>query len=168
MNISEAAARSGLPPKTIRYYEEIGLMTPRRGANGYRAFEEADVHRLAFLARARTLGFTVEDCRALLALWGDRERASADVRRIASGHLARIERKIEALAAMRGTLSELVGACAGDERPDCPILRGLGDDAASDPPEPTAPEPSAARRSPAARPDPSAGRGRPEGRRARS
>ncbi|SHF57282.1 Cu(I)-responsive transcriptional regulator [Loktanella atrilutea] len=125
MNIGEAARRSELPPKTIRYYEEIGLVTPARDTNGYRAFSESDVHRLVFLGRARALGFTIEDCRALMALWADSQRASADVRRIATDHLARIEAKIADLRAMQHTLSHLVSACAGDDRPDCPILQTL-------------------------------------------
>lgn len=125
MNIGEAARRSDLPAKTIRYYEEIGLVTPARDTNGYRAFSESDVHRLVFLGRARALGFTIEDCRALMALWADSQRASADVRRIATDHLARIEAKIADLRAMQHTLSHLVSACAGDDRPDCPILQTL-------------------------------------------
>ncbi len=126
MNIAEVSARSGLPAKTIRYYEEIGLIRPQRGANGYRAFRASDAHKLVFLGRARALGFTIEACRALLALWEDKSRASADVRAIASGHLAEIEAKIADLAAMRDTLSHLVDCCAGDDRPDCPILVSLG------------------------------------------
>ena len=125
MNISDAAARSGVPPKTIRYYEEIGLVTPAREGNGYRMFRPEDVHKLAFLGRARTLGFPIEDCRMLLALWEDKARASAEVKRIANGHLAAIDAKIADLRAMRGTLAELVEACAGDDRPDCPIIRSL-------------------------------------------
>jgi MerR family copper efflux transcriptional regulator len=125
MNIGEVAERTGLPAKTIRYYEEIGLIQPLRGANGYRAFRENDAQKLNFVGRARSLGFSIEDCRDLLALWEDRERASGDVRQIAQGHLARIEAKIAELAAMRGTLSELVRACHGDDRPECPILAGL-------------------------------------------
>jgi MerR family transcriptional regulator, copper efflux regulator len=125
MNISEVGARAGLPAKTIRYYEEIGLIKPLRDANGYRAFRDSDMHKLAFLGRARALGFTIEDCRALLALWEDKTRASGDVRRIAQDHLAQIEAKIADLAAMRDTLSVLIQCCAGDNRPDCPILREL-------------------------------------------
>lgn len=125
MNIGDVASRSGLPPKTIRYYEEIGLVSPLRDANGYRAFREADVHKLVFLGRARALGFSIEDCRTLLALWEDRDRASADVRRVAQDHLAQIETKIADLQAMRDTLKTLVRKCAGDERPDCPILTSL-------------------------------------------
>ncbi len=125
MNISEAARHSGLPAKTIRYYEDIGLVTPLRDANGYRAFRQRDAHKLAFLARARTLGFSIEDCRTLLALWEDKERASADVRDVARDHLNRIEAKIADLEAMRDTLSNLVKTCAGNDRPDCPILKEL-------------------------------------------
>lgn len=125
MNIGDVADRSGLPAKTIRYYEEIGLVTPHRAANGYRRFTEADLHKLTFLHHARSLGFSIEECRALLALYEDDSRASADVKRIAEDHLARIDRKIAELSAMRQTLSHLVQACAGDDKPDCPILHGL-------------------------------------------
>ena len=125
MNIGDVSKRASLPPKTIRYYEDIGLVAPLRGPNGYRSFRESDMHKLAFLARARALGFTIEDCRNLLALWDDQDRASADVRAIAKEHLAQIERKITDLEAIRDTLSHLVRECAGDHRPDCPILRKL-------------------------------------------
>ncbi|MCE6952828.1 Cu(I)-responsive transcriptional regulator [Cereibacter sphaeroides] len=125
MNIKDASARSGLPAKTIRYYEEIGLVRPLRGPNGYRRFRDSDLHKLGFLGRARSLGFSIEDCRTLLALWEDRGRASADVKQLAEEHLHRIEEKIAELQAMRATLSHLVTACAGDDRPDCPILAGL-------------------------------------------
>ena len=130
MNIGTVAERSGLPAKTIRYYEEIGLVTPDRGANGYRSFSQAHLHKLAFLARARALGFTIENCRTLLALWEDRARASGDVKAVAEAHLAEIDAKMTELAEMRATLSELVHACAGDDRPDCPILKGLATDSA--------------------------------------
>ncbi len=125
MNISDVSRTTGLPAKTIRYYEEIGLIRPTRAENGYRTFSETEQHKLNFLARARSLGFPVESCRSLLALYGDPDRASADVKGIAQQHLAEVDRKIEELTAMRATLSELVRACAGDERPDCPILRDL-------------------------------------------
>ena len=125
MNIGEVSTRANLPAKTIRYYEEIGLVKPLRDTNGYRAFRESDVHKLVFLGRARALGFTIEDCRALTALWEDKARASADVRNIASDHLIQIEAKIADLQAMHETLSHLVSSCAGDHRPDCPILQSL-------------------------------------------
>ncbi|ATG38305.1 Cu(I)-responsive transcriptional regulator [Phaeobacter piscinae] len=130
MNIGDVASRSGLPAKTIRYYEDIGLIKPRRSDNGYRCFAETDLHKLAFLGRARALGFTIEDCRTLLALYEDESRASADVKQLAQEHLDKINIKIADLEAMRDTLSELVTCCAGDNRPDCPILRDL-----SQPPE---------------------------------
>ena len=122
MNIGRAAVRSGLPAKTIRYYEEIGLIHPEREDNGYRDYSEDDVHRLSFLRRARNLGFSVEDCRQLMALYRDRARASHDVRAIALAHVAAIEAKIAELESMRRTLDRLIHACHGDDRPDCPIL----------------------------------------------
>lgn len=125
MNIGQVAQRSGLPPKTVRYYEDIGLIRPQRRANGYREFSDADLHRLAFVARARSLGFGIDDCRALLDLYNDRSRASADVKSLAREHLAQIEAKITELQAMRDTLADLVQHCAGDHRPDCPILQDL-------------------------------------------
>lgn len=131
MNIGEVAERAGLPPKTIRYYEEIGLIRPLRGGNGYRAFRESDLHKLAFIGRARSLGFSIEECRTLLALYEDKHRASADVKALAEEHLTQIAAKIEELRQMEATLKSLVAACAGDHRPDCPILTGLATPAAS-------------------------------------
>ena len=125
MNIGDVSTRLGLPAKTIRYYEDIGLIKPLRSANGYRTFVAADVHRLAFLGRARALGFTIEDCRTLMALYQDESRASADVKVLAKDHLGKIEAKIRDLQMMHETLSELVDTCAGDNRPDCPILSDL-------------------------------------------
>lgn len=127
MNINEVAKAAGLPAKTIRYYEEIGLIRPLRGGNGYRAFRESDMHKLSFIARARGLGFSIEECRKLLALYDDKGRASADVKALAEGHLVQIAEKIRELRAMEATLQGLVHACAGDDRPDCPILTGLAD-----------------------------------------
>jgi Cu(I)-responsive transcriptional regulator len=133
MNIGDVAARSGLPRKTIRYYEEIGLIRPLRSANGYRSFRESDLHKLAFLGRARALGFTIEDCRTLLALYEDDQRESAQVKALAQEHLASIEEKIARLQSMKQTLTRLVRACAGDDRPDCPILEDLSPPPGSDP-----------------------------------
>ena len=125
MNIGAAERASGLPTKTIRYYEEIGLLVPSRRENGYRDYAEADVHKLAFLQRARGLGFSIGDCRALLSLYDDRHRASADVKALAESHLRRIEAKLVELEGLRGVLTHLVRACHGDARPDCPILDDL-------------------------------------------
>lgn len=125
MNIGEIAQQSGLPAKTIRYYEEIKLIQPRRDNNGYRNFDTTDLHKLTFLARARSLGFNIEDCRHLLALFEDNSRASSDVKELAQSHLQRIDQKLAELQGMRDTLSHLVHACAGNDRPDCPILDDL-------------------------------------------
>ncbi|SNT40251.1 Cu(I)-responsive transcriptional regulator [Antarctobacter heliothermus] len=125
MNIGEVAERSGISPKTIRYYEDIGLVKPQRSDNGYRAFRETDLHKLAFLGRARALGFSIEDCRTLLSLYEDETRESAQVKAIAKDHLKTIGRKITELRTMRDTLSYLVNSCQGDDRPDCPILSDL-------------------------------------------
>lgn len=125
MNIGAASRQSGLPSKTIRYYEEIGLMKADRALNGYRDYSTDDVHRLRFLQRARGLGFSVEECRELLSLYSDRERASSDVKTIAKEKLAEIDRKIEELTGLRLMLGHLVDNCHGDARPDCPIIDGL-------------------------------------------
>lgn len=127
MNIGDVAEASGVPPKTIRYYENIGLIRPLRSTNGYRTFRESDLHKLAFLGRARALGFSIADCRNLLALYEDDARTSAEVKDIATGHLQEIDKKIADLTEMRATLSELVASCAGDHRPDCPILTSLAE-----------------------------------------
>lgn len=128
MNIGQAAERAGLPVKTLRYYEEIGLIAPDRQPNGYRDYGEAEVHKLRFLQRARGLGFSIEDCRALLSLYEDRNRASADVKRLALARIHDIDRKLEELKGLRATLDSLARACQGNERPDCPILEDLAKD----------------------------------------
>ncbi len=126
MKIGEAARQSGLPAKTLRYYEEIGLVVPSgRQDNGYRNYSDRDVRLLHFVHRARSLGFSVRQCRELLALYLDRNRASADVKRIALARIAEIERKIRELEAMKAELEHLAEKCHGDERPDCPILDDL-------------------------------------------
>ncbi|GAA6210352.1 Cu(I)-responsive transcriptional regulator [Hyphomicrobiales bacterium 4NK60-0047b] len=125
MKIRDAATLTDLTEKTIRYYEDIGLVVPMRRANGYRDFSEQDVHKLKFLARARKLGFSVDDCRQLLSLYSDRKRASKDVKTIAEAHLLEIEMKIQELSKMQDTLRFLVMNCKGNERPDCPIINDL-------------------------------------------
>ena len=127
MKIGEAAARTALPAKTIRYYEQIGLVAPARRGNAYRDYGDREVHELRFIARARALGFNIEQCRHLLALYRDRSRASADVRDAAREHIKEIRAKIGALRSMERTLARLVDACRGDALPDCPILDGLAD-----------------------------------------
>ncbi|KUL93112.1 hypothetical protein DK26_25650 [Bosea sp. WAO] len=123
MNIGQAAEASGVSAKMIRYYEEIALIPPpARSQSGYRVYGEDDVHTLRFVRRARSLGFSIEETGALLALWRDRSRASADVKAMALKHVAELEEKAAALKAMAKTLRHLASHCHGDDRPDCPIL----------------------------------------------
>lgn len=129
MNIGQAAKRSGLTAKMLRYYESIGLITPSsRGENGYRHYDDGDLQRLSFVRRARELGFSLEEVGRLLALWQDRQRASADVKALAAAHIETLERRISELSSLRETLQVLVDSCHGDQRPDCPILGNLGAD----------------------------------------
>ena len=128
MNIGEAADASGVSAKMIRYYEKTGLIEPAgRTESGYRVYAERDVHTLKFIRRARDLGFSVEQIQGLLALWRDRERASADVKTVALEHVERLCRKVAELEAMIDTLKNLAETCSDDDRPDCPILRDLAE-----------------------------------------
>jgi len=125
MNIGQAAQKSRLPAKTIRYYENVALIKPSRAENGYRDYSENDVHQLRFLQRSRSLGFTIEECRLLLSLYDDDNRASADVKAVAKDKIGEIDRKIRELNSLRITLTALAENCHGDERPDCPIIDDL-------------------------------------------
>ncbi len=125
MNIREAAAASDLTVKTVRYYDDIGIMKAGRQSNGYRDYSREDVHRLAFLQRSRGLGFSIEDCRHLLSLYEDKHRASADVKALTLARIDDIDRKLAELQSLRATLNSLAEACKGDDRPDCPILADL-------------------------------------------
>ena len=128
-SIGEAAELSGISAKMIRYYESMGLMPePSRTEAGYRKYEENDIHNLRFILRARDLGFSVKQIRELLDLWRDRERASSEVKALASGHLVELRRKLREMEMMVDTLQPLVKNCHGDDRPDCPILGELGRD----------------------------------------
>jgi Cu(I)-responsive transcriptional regulator len=125
-NIGEAAAASGVSAKMIRHYEALGLLkTAKRTQANYRIYDQADIHTLQFVRRARDLGFAIRQIERLLSLWQNRRRSSGDVRRIAQEHIAGLNRKIEELEAMRRTLEHLVHHCHGDHRPGCPILDDL-------------------------------------------
>ncbi|MGU3398974.1 Cu(I)-responsive transcriptional regulator [Brucellaceae bacterium D45D] len=130
MNIGEAATASGISAKMIRHYEAIGLIEEagRTGA-GYRVYSQKDVETLRFIRRSRDLGFQVEQIRALLALWRDRNRASSDVKQVALAHIEELEAKMRQLQEMADILRHLAHHCHGDDRPDCPIIYGLSDDA---------------------------------------
>ncbi|UXU04353.1 Cu(I)-responsive transcriptional regulator [Agrobacterium tumefaciens] len=126
MNIGQASDASGVSAKMIRYYEQIGLITPAaRTGNNYRVYGEQDVHNLRFIKRARTLGFSLEETETLLKLWQDKSRESSAVKDIALGHIADLEQKIAEMKGMVKTLSHLAHCCGGDHRPDCPILDDL-------------------------------------------
>ncbi len=125
MNIGQASKNSQLPTKTIRYYEEIKLLSPLRAENGYRDYSDQDVHRLIFLQRSRSLGFTIEECRLLLSLYEDEGRASSDVKAIAEDKIGEIDRKIKELKSLRTTLKSLSENCHGNDKPDCPIIDEL-------------------------------------------
>jgi Cu(I)-responsive transcriptional regulator len=126
MNIGQAATASAVSAKMIRHYEALGLLpkVPRTAA-GYRQYDDASVHTLRFIRRARDLGFSIKEIAALLGLWRNRRRASADVKRIANDHVADLQRRIDEMQSMQRTLKQLAHSCHGDERPDCPILDDL-------------------------------------------
>jgi Cu(I)-responsive transcriptional regulator len=126
MKIGAAAERSGVSAKMIRYYESIGLLAPAaRRDNSYRDFDARDIHDLRFIGRARALGFSIAEIGRLLALWRDKGRPSREVKEIAQAHAAALETRIAEMQAMAATLRHLSDCCAGDERPDCPILEDL-------------------------------------------
>ena len=125
-SISEAAELTGASAKMIRHYEEIGLMPKvSRTQAGYRLYRDADIHILRFIRRSRDLGFTMKEIELLLGLWGNRRRASADVKKLALNHIADLDVRIGEMQAMRTALSKLAECCHGDKRPDCPILDDL-------------------------------------------
>ncbi len=126
MNIGQASAASGVSAKMIRHYEDIGLVRPpKRTESNYRTYSHTDVHVLRFIKRARTLGFAVGDIKQLLALWQNKSRPSAAVKKIARDHIDELKRKIAELESMVEALEHLARNCHGDERPHCPILEDL-------------------------------------------
>jgi MerR family copper efflux transcriptional regulator len=134
MNIGQASKSSGVSAKMIRYYEAIGLLPEAdRRESGYRDYGTADIHRLAFVRRARDLGFSMEQIRALLSLWSDTSRSDAEVRAVASAHVAELEAQAEKLQGMIGTLRHLIGSCRRGDRPHCPIIAELAGGIAESP-----------------------------------
>jgi len=126
MNIGQAAKASGVSAKMIRYYDSIGLVRPaNRSGSNYREYGPREINELRFIKRARSLGFSVPEIVQLLSLWRDRARPSRDVKAIADRHVAELEARLTEMQAMVDTLQRLSRACAGDDRPDCPILVDL-------------------------------------------
>ncbi|TWB44491.1 Cu(I)-responsive transcriptional regulator [Nitrospirillum pindoramense] len=127
MNIGQAAKASGVSVKMIRYYDEVGLVRPSgRSEGNYREYEAREVNELRFVRRARGLGFDMAEIGQLLSLWRDRDRSSREVKSIAQRHLDDLDSRIREMQAMADTLRHLAHCCAGDDRPDCPILEDLG------------------------------------------
>lgn len=126
MNIGQAADRSGVSAKMIRYYESVGLLpAAARRDNGYRDYGDQDVAILQFVRRTRDLGFSLEEVAALLALWSDKKRPSREVKRLAEAHIAELEQRMREMRSVIKTLRGLASHCHGDERSDCPILDDL-------------------------------------------
>ena len=126
VSIGQAARRAGVSTRMVRHYESLGLLKPvARTESNYRQYGESDVHTLRFIRRARDLGFSMEEIAALLGLWQDQARASAQVKQIAQRHIDNLSERIAAMQAMQRSLQQLVGCCHGDQRPDCPILDDL-------------------------------------------
>ena len=137
MNIGEAAKASGVSAKMIRHYESIGLIPQaERTEVGYRVYSQEAVWTLRFVRRARDLNFSMEQIRELLALWGDKERSSADVKRLALEHVEELERRMRELREMTQTLRHLAHCCQGNDRPDCPIIEDLSAGHEAEPPRP--------------------------------
>lgn len=129
MKIGEAAEAAGLTVKSVRYYADIGLVAPlgRAEGSGYRAYGPEEVARLKLVRRARAFGFSLEECRALLGLYADASRASADVKAIAQEKRAELDARLEELQALRAELDRLIAACPGDAGADCAILDHLSE-----------------------------------------
>jgi len=126
VQIGEAARLAGVSAKMVRHYESLGLLGGvQRSNSGYRLYAQADVHRLRFIRRGRELGFSMAEIAELLGLWGNQDRTSASVKRIAQQHVDELSRRIAAMQAMQRSLQQLLLCCSGDERPECPILDDL-------------------------------------------
>jgi Cu(I)-responsive transcriptional regulator len=126
IDIGQAKKASGVSVKMIRHYEEIGLLRDvARTVANYRLYSARHIHTLRFIKRSRSLGFSIEEIRELLGLWQDRKRSNAAVKKIAAHHIDELQTKISELQGMVNTLQNLTRCCAGDGRPDCPILDEL-------------------------------------------
>ena len=124
--IGDLGKATGTKVETVRYYERIGLLPePPRSAGNYRSYGSAELARLSFIRRARDLGFSLDQVRALLSLSDDRSCDCAAVDRLASGHLDAVERKIADLTALRRELKAVIDSCEGGTVADCRIIDAL-------------------------------------------
>jgi len=129
MTIGDAAMQSGLPVKTVRYYDEINLVSPSsRTTAGYRQYSANELHKLSFVKRARSFGFSVADCRQLLNLFEDQSRSSREVKAFANRRLEEIEEKMRDMQALHTELKALAQRCPGNDEAECPILSSLADE----------------------------------------
>lgn len=128
LRIGTVASAAGTNVETVRYYERIGLLPPpaRTGGN-YRAYDEADARRLAFIRHARALGFEIIEIRSLLTLSDDPGRDCAEADRIASEHLATVKLKLARLTGLRDELARIVGVCRGGRAATCRVLEAVSD-----------------------------------------
>ena len=126
MNIGEAAKKSGLSVKTVRYYDEINLIKPiKNKATNYRHYTTADLAKLQFIGKARRFNFSIKECKELLSLYENQNRSSKEVRNLTLTKIAEIDVKLTELENLREQLSHLVNCCKGNERPECPIIEEL-------------------------------------------
>ena len=126
MNIGQAAKRSGISAKMIRYYEDIGLLpAPKRSDTGYRVYSDADIKILRYIQHARELGFSSEQMKELLGLWLNSSRQSSEVKQLAQKHIQFLQQKIADMQHMLMILQQSVEQCAGNEQSDCQILKQI-------------------------------------------
>jgi len=128
LNIGKAAKLSNLTVKTVRYYADIGLVSPVKNNNtGYRDFSEDDVARLQFVSKARKFNFSIQECEELLSLYSDKNRSSREVKALTLEKISEIDIKLLELKDLKKQLSFLADNCKGNDRPDCPILDALSE-----------------------------------------
>ena len=119
----EAAKKSNLPIKTVRFYSDIGLINPKTNENSnYRIFTNQDIEKLLFVGKARKFNFSIEECRELLSLYENRTRSSSEVKKLTLKKIDEIDQKMSELNSLKKELSRVAKSCSGDQRPECPII----------------------------------------------
>jgi len=125
MFISEIAKKLKITTRTIRHYEETGIINSKRLKNNYRYFDTENIDKLKFLIRSRKLGFSLKECKELIKLFENKTRESKNVRNIAKNKIKVLSEQIKELEDLKKSLQWLVLKCPGDEKPDCPIINEL-------------------------------------------